>query len=340
VKSILSRTFGGITTVIGVSVITFVFLRALPGNPARLMVGSLASPHTVALERQAMGLDHPLYVQYWDFVEGIVRGNWGFSYSAGEPVRSLFASRLPASIELGLAAFIFAVGGSLVLALAVTYRPRRLLDRVVRGLAFLGTGTPAFWFGLVGLLVFSVWLNVLPGPEGRLAPSVIPPPDVTGLYVIDTAIAGQFRTMWDALVHLVLPAVTLGLFPLAYLTRLLRVNLLDVSRRNFLTVARSKGLGRWAAFYRHALPNASLPMLTACGLIFGELIGGSVVVEKVFDWPGIGNLVANAVLQQDYSVVEIYVVLSALAYVVINVVVDMLYGVLDPRVRIPTQSSL
>jgi peptide/nickel transport system permease protein len=334
-RAVASRAIAGVVTVLGASIVAFVFLRALPGDPARLVVGSLASQRTVLAERRAMGLDRPLYIQYWDFISGLARGNWGFSYSSGQPVRQLLAARLPASIELGLAAFLFATCGSVALALAITYRRRPFLDRLVRGLAFVGLGTPAFWFGLVALLVLSTWAGILPGPEGRLSPALVPPPHVTGLYTVDALLAGQFATMWNALIHLLLPAVTLGLLPLAYLVRLLRVNLLDVSRHTFMTVARSKGLGRWSVFWRHALPNAGLPMLTACGLIFGELIGGSVVVEKVFDWPGVGSLVANALLQQDYSVVEAFVLLSALAYVVINVVVDGLYSVLDPRVRIP-----
>ncbi len=338
-RRIGSRLLGGLATVLGASVVAFVFLRALPGDPARLVVGSLAKPATVQAERKAMGLDRPIYVQYWDFISGVVRGRWGFSYSLGEPVRSLFAARLPASIELGLAAFGLAVVGALAAALLVTYRRRPVLDAIVRGIAFFGSGTPAFWFGLVALLVLSVWAGILPGPEGRLSPNVVPPPHFSGFYTLDALVSGQFATAWNAGLHLLLPAVILALLPFAYLLRLLRINLLDVSRHTFLTVARSKGTTRWTAFRRHALPNACLPMLTACGLILGELIGGSVVVEKVFDWPGIGDTVANALLQQDYSVVEIFVLLAALAYVVINVVVDILYGLVDPRVRIPAAAD-
>jgi peptide/nickel transport system permease protein len=166
-----------------------------------------------------------------------------------------------------------------------------------------------------------------------LGPAVVPPPTVTGLYTVDAILTGQWGTLADALAHLLLPALTLGFAPFAYLVRLLRANLLEVAREQFILVVRSKGLGRWTAFARHALPNAFLPTLTAGGLLLAQLVAGSVLVERVFNWPGVGALVVTSILSQDYAVVQSFILLSAIAYVGVNLIVDMLYGVIDPRVR-------
>jgi ABC-type dipeptide/oligopeptide/nickel transport system permease component len=332
---LLARRIGSsLIAIFGASVISFVILRVLPGDPARLVLGQFATAGAVRQETIRMGLNQPLYTQYYRFVRDFVRGDWGFAYSVGQPVRTQFASRLPATVELALTAFVFAFAGATMLALLATYRRRRILDAVVRAISFFGLGTPAFWFGLLLLMLFFSSLGWLPGPDGRLSTGATPPPPVTHFFLIDSLVAGQFRTFWDALRHIILPAAALGLSPFAFMTRLLRTNLLEVSREPFLVVARGKGLGRWAAFVRHALPNAFLPTLTAAGLILAELLTGSVLVEKVFNWPGIGALVADSILRQDYAVVQTFILLSAIAYIVVNFVVDLLYGVIDPRTRI------
>jgi peptide/nickel transport system permease protein len=274
-----------------------------------------------------------VYTQYWRFISDFVQGHWGFSYSIGEPVTNEIGQRLPASIELGLYAFSFAFVGAIVFALLSTYRRRRGVDAVVQGTAFVGLGTPPFWIGLLALLLLSSTLHILPGPEGRLTPGATSPPSVTGMFTIDALIAGQWSTLWDAFKHLLLPALILGMAPYAFLVRLLRANLLEVSREQFLLVTRSKGLSRWTAFRRHALPNAILPTITAGGLILAQLVSGSVLVEGVFDWPGVGQLVAQAILAKDFALVQVFILLAAVAYVVVNLVVDTLYGVIDPRVR-------
>jgi len=282
-----------------------------------------------------MGLGQPVVVQYWRYMKGIFTGDWGFAYSAGQTVRHELVVRLPASMELGLYAFLLAFLLAVVLAVLSTYRHRPWLDGSVRTASFLGLGTPPFWFGLIALLLFSQVWGIFPGPDGRLGPDTMPPPAVTHFYTVDAVIAGQWSTAWDAFRHLALPAITLGLAPWAFLVRLLRANLLDISRENFLVVVRSKGLGRRSAFQKHALPNAFLPTLTAAGLLFAQLLAGSVLVERVFNWPGVGGLVVDSILRQDFAVVQTFVLLSAILYVVVNIVVDILYGVVDPRVRVP-----
>jgi peptide/nickel transport system permease protein len=334
-RRIAGQLAGGLISIWGASIIAFILMRVLPGNPARLIVGPLASQQAIEQQERAMGLDQPLVVQYWRYIKGIFTGDWGFAYSAGVTVRHELVERLPASMELGLYAFVLAFLLAVVFAVLSTYRRRPWLDGSVRTASFLGLGTPPFWFGLIALLLFSQVWKIFPGPDGRLGPNTIPPPTVTHFYTFDALIAGQWGTAWDALRHLALPAIVLALAPWAFLVRLLRANLLDISRENFLVVARSKGHGRRSAFQKHALPNAFLPTLTAAGLLFAQLLAGSVLVERVFNWPGVGGLIVDSILRQDFAVVETFVLLSAILYVVVNIVVDILYGVVDPRVRVP-----
>jgi ABC-type dipeptide/oligopeptide/nickel transport system permease component len=334
-RRIAGQLAGGLVSIFGASIIAFLFLRVLPGNPARLIVGPLASEEAIRQQEKAMGLDQPLWVQYWRYIEGVFTGDWGFAYTGGQTVRHEIVARLPASMELGLFAFLFAFVLAVVFAVLSTYRRRPWLDGSVRAASFVGLGTPPFWFGLIALLLFSQVWKVFPGPDGRLGPNTTPPPALTHFYVFDALVAGQWSTAWDALRHIALPAIALGLAPWAFLVRLLRANLLDVSRENFLLVVRSKGLGRRPAFRKHALPNAFLPTLTAAGLLFAQLLAGSVLVEKVFNWPGVGGLIVDSILRQDFAVVQAFVFLSAILYVVVNMTVDILYGVIDPRVRVP-----
>lgn len=334
-RRVAGQFVGGLIAIFGASLIAFLFMRVLPGNPARLIVGPLASEEAIKEQEKAMGLGEPLWDQYWRYIKGIFTGDWGFAYSAGETVRHEIFARLPASMELGFYAFLFAFLLAVVLAVASTYRHRPVVDGTVRGASFLGLGTPPFWFGLIALLLFSQVWHVFPGPDGRLGQNTPPPPTVTHFYTFDAVIAGQWGTAWDAFHHLMLPMITLGLAPWAFLVRLLRANLLDISRENFLVVVRSKGLGRRSAFEKHALPNAFLPTLTAAGLLLAQLLAGSVLVERVFNWPGIGGLIVDSILRQDFAVVQTFVLLSAILYVVVNMLVDILYGVIDPRVRVP-----
>lgn len=336
-RYLLSKLAGALVTVLSATLVAFVLLRVLPGDPVRLIVGRLASAQEIAVTRQSMGLDQPIWVQFVRYIGNFARGDWGYSYSVGQPVRTLIATRLPASLELGLYAFILAFVGALLLAL-LSMRTKTG-DRIVRGLSFLGLGTPPFWLALLLLLLFSQHLHWFPGPQGRLDANLTPPPAVTHFYTIDAVAAGQFGTFANAAWHLVLPSVTLGFADFAFLVRLLRTNLMEVSREPFIAVARSKGLRRAQALRRHALPNAFLPTLTVGGLVLAELLAGSVLVETVFDWPGVGALVAQSIQRKDYAVVEIFILLSAVAYVVVNLIIDILYGVIDPRVRLASAAA-
>jgi ABC-type dipeptide/oligopeptide/nickel transport system permease component len=336
---VAKRLLGSIGAIFGASVIAFVVMRVLPGTPARLIVGPLA-PHSslVATEHQ-LGLNKSIFAQYWDFISHFATGEWGFSFSSGSPVKKLLGERFPATIELALAAGFVAVSATVLGALLVTYRRRPFADRLLRFSAYIGFGAPPFFAALVLLIVFSTVLHWLPGPEGRLDPQTMPPAADTHLYTIDALIAGEFGTFWQAVEHLILPSIALALGSWSFLVRLLRANLLEISREPFITVARGKGLSRWSAFRRHALPNAFLPTLTASGLMLGEFLAGSVLVEQIFNWPGVGQLVLDAILKQDYAVVETFILLSAVLFVTVNLLVDLLYAVIDPRVRVPSLAT-
>lgn len=333
------RLIGSFGAIIGATILAFIIMRALPGNPARLIVGPLATPQALASVRHEIGLDKPVFTQYWLYISHFFEGNWGYSYADGKSVSSLIGERLPATIELAIFSFLITMLCAVLGALLVTYRRRPIADRILRAVAYLGFGTPPFFVALLLLIIFFRSFHVLPGPEGRLGLQANPPPTVTHMYTLDALIAGQFGTFWSALEHLILPGVALGLSSFSFIVRLLRANLLEVSREPFITVARGKGLRRWTAFRRHALPNAFLPTLTAGGLVLGEFLAGSVLIERVFNWPGIGSLVFDAIVKQDYAIVQTFILLSAVMFVLVNLVVDLLYAVIDPRVRIASVAT-
>jgi ABC-type dipeptide/oligopeptide/nickel transport system permease component len=335
----IKKLAGAAVTIFGASIISFVLLRILPGDPARLIAGPLAPASAVEAVYRQLGLDQPIHIQYYRYISAFVRGDWGFSFSSGTPVREIISTRLPATIELALYAFVIAITGAILLALLATYRRQPALDRIVRSLSSFGQGVPSFWFALLSLMLFFEFLGILPGPDGRLDPRSLPPLHVTGLFTVDALLSGRADLFWEALTYLILPTVSLALPPFAFLVRLLRANLLEVSREPFILVVRSKGISRWVTFLNHALPNAFLPTLTASGLVLAELLTGSVLIEKIFSWPGVGSLVVDSILRQDYAVAQAFFLLSATAYVVVNMAIDFLYGAVDPRTRVAQAES-
>lgn len=325
-----NRFARAVITLFGASVLAFLVLRAMPSDPVRLIVGPFANEETIASMTAELGLDQPLYLQYVNYVVDFVRGDWGFSFSVGQPVLEHFAERLPASIELAAYAFLIAFVGAIVLAVLASYSRSRIADVSTRSFALLCVGVPPFWLSLVLLIVFFEHLGWLPGPTGR---GPAPAHAFTGLYTIDALIGGQWSVFWADLRALTLPAIALALGPMGFLIRLLRANLLDVEAEPFVTVLSAKGVPPLSVHVRHILPNAFLPTLTAAGLILAQLLGGSVLVERVFAWPGIGGYVIDGILRQDYSAVQAFILFSAFAYIVVNLIVDLLYGWVDPRIR-------
>lgn len=336
---VLRKFLNALGSVVGASIVVFVLLRIAPGDPVRLVVGPFASPDATEAMREQMGLNEPVLVQYFLYIADFIRGDWGYSFTLNGSVVELFVERLPATIELGLYAFVLAVAGALVLAVISVYRRRRSADVAVEGFAMLGLAIPQFWLGLVLLYALSLRFGVFPGPGERLSPGATAPPHVTGLYTLDALLTGQWQTACDAAWHLFLPAFALGLAPLGYLIRLLRANLIDVSGEPFLFVAESNGLTRMRVFIRHALPNAITPTVVASGLIFGQLLAGTIFIESVFQWPGIGQMVASGIQNQDYSSVQAYIMVSALIFVLGNLVADVFAGWVDPRGRSEANSA-
>lgn len=331
INLILSRLGSSVIAILGAALFAFIALRLAPGDAARLTLGAFATDEAVAALRAEMGLDLPIPVQFWHYIKDFFTGDWGRSYALGEPVRALLADRFPATLELGLFAFALAFVSALVLALLGAHRKGPISDGVPRAMGILALGIPQFWFGLVLLIVGFEMTGLFPGPEGRLPGTMAPPPTFTGLYTLDALMAGDLKTFAAALHHLILPAIALGLLPFGFLYRLLRANLADVAEAPFALVARAHGQSRLRALMATLLPNAIIPMLTASGLIFGQLLAGSVLIERVFNWPGAGMLVTQGVLQQDYSVVQVFILLSAVVYIVTNLVVDILAALIDPR---------
>ncbi|MBF0817169.1 ABC transporter permease [Microbacterium paludicola] len=338
IKRIGLQIGGALLTLVLASVLSFVILRMLPGDPARLIVGPLASDAAVEAMRVQLGVEQPIFQQYASYIGGFLTGQWGFSYSNGADVATVISMRLPATLELAIFAFVFAVAGALVVATLATYL-RSWAAGLSKTLALVGLGTPPFWLALVLILVFAVNAGVLPGPEGRLSRWLAPPPFVTGLYTIDALLAGDLVVLSDALAHLVLPAIALGAVPWAFLVRLLTANQLDVMSASFVVVVRSKGKSRWSAHTRHVVHNALLPTITSGGVILATLITSSVLIEQTFDWPGIGRVLVEGIQRQDFGIVQVFILLSAFIYVGANLVTDFILELVDPRLRVQRQGA-
>ena len=316
-----------------VTLVAFLIARVVPGDPVALMAGPTATVTTRAALRAEWGLDQPLPIQYLIYMGRLLQGDLGTSFRTGRSVAADFGTFFPATIELATFAVLvglpFAIGGGLVAAL----RQNSRLDYLVRAGIGIGVALPVFWLGLLMILVFSSWLNVLPS-LGRLSINTPIPPNVTGMYVIDSILAGQFATTADALRHLVLPCLCLSLTVVVPVGRIVRASMLSALSQEYLRTATAKGLPHRVVVVRHAFRNALLPVVTAIGLVYGLLLGGAVVTETVFSWPGIGDYVARSISSLDFQPVLSFTLFSALIYVVINLFVDVLYAALDPRVRL------
>ena len=316
-----------------VTLVTFTLSRVVPGDPVALMAGPTANVAVRAQLREAWGLDEPLPVQYLIYMGRLVQGDLGMSFRTGRSVAADFGTFFPATIELATFALVlglpFAIGGGVIAAL----RHNGRIDYAVRAVVSIGVALPVFWLGILMILVFSARLNVLPS-LGRLSLDTPIPPNVTGMYVIDSLLAGRFDATVDALRHLLLPALCLSLTVVVPVARIVRASMLNALGQEYLRTARSKGLPRGTVVFRHAFRNALLPIVTAIGLIYGLLLGGAVVTETVFSWPGIGDYVARSITSLDFQPVLSFTLISAVVYVVINLFVDLLYAALDPRVRL------
>lgn len=330
---ILSRVLQTIPVVLGVTLIVFSIMHLAPGDPIELMMGEAGHVGEGEIERlrHEYGLDLPLHLQYLRFLSGLARGDLGRSLASGEPVGRLIASRLPATIELTLVSILISLAIALPVGIVSAVRQSSLVDRIGTVWATLGVCAPEFWLGLVLMLVFSVNLHWFP-ISGRITYGV-EPRAITGLYLLDSLLTVNLPAFVDALRHILMPAVTLGGAVLALTMRVIRASMLEVIHQDYVLFARSKGLSGTAVVLRHALRNALAPAVTVVALNVGILLGGNMIVETVFGWPGLGRLMVESIYNRDYPVVQAAVCIYALTYVAMNLVADVLYAYLNPRVK-------
>ncbi|CAN5143080.1 ABC transporter permease [soil metagenome] len=332
--SILKRLLGAIPNIIGVIIVTFLLTRALPGDPAAFFAGPAGTAEAVEQIREKLGLNRSMPVQFGLYVRDLAKGDWGVSLSTGQPVLSELATRLPASLELTLAGLLLAVVVAIPLGVLAATRPGSWVDHLCRAVTTAGVSLPTFFTGMLLAYIFYFLLGWAPSPLGRLDPYLSAPPNVTGFYLIDSLLVGNLEVFWATLRQLILPAITLGLFVLAPLARMTRASMLGVLSADFIRTARASGLSSRTVIFSYAFRNALLPVVTTLGMVFSFLLGSNVLVEKVFAWPGIGSFAIEALVSSDYAPVQGFVLAMALMYVLLNLTIDIAYGLIDPRVRL------
>lgn len=322
---LIRRVIVTIPVLIGVSFLVFSLIFISPGDPAALMLGpEAATDEQLAIVREQLGLDRPFFVQYGDYLWKAARLDFGQSIQQRRPVAEMVLDRFPATVELAVASMVFALLVAIPLGVISAVKQYSLVDNGSMFVALLGVSMPGFWLGLVLMLLFSVKLGWLPA-SGRGGPIV------TGLI---TSITQQdIEPFWSAAQRLILPMITLGTGAAALLTRLMRAAMLEVVRQDYVRTARAKGLADRLVIYRHALRNAILPVITMVGIYFGGLLGGSVIIETIFSWPGVGRMAIQAIFSRDFPVVQGVVLMLAVVFVLINLLVDLAYAFVDPRIR-------
>ncbi len=330
-RYLLRRLALTIPILLGVSLLVFFMLHSAGGDPAQVILGARADPESIAELREDLGLDRPLLVQYAAFLSGAVRGDFGRSYRSNTPVVAEIAARFPATIELAVTAMTIAVLAGVILGTVAAVRRHSPLDYASSAGVLLGVSIPTFWLGLILIIVFGLWLRWLP-ISGRVDSRIGADPSVPFL-ALTSLLRGNWVVAHDALRHLILPALTLAAWPAAIVARMTRASLIESLGQDYARTARGKGLPERAIVAGHAARNALLPVLTVVGLEFGTLLGGAVVTETIFSWPGLGQLTVAALGARDYQVVQGVVVLLASIFVLLNLLVDVLYAVLDPRIR-------
>jgi peptide/nickel transport system permease protein len=323
-----------IPILLGMTAITFAVSRAIPVDPVVAAIGQQASDHPVIVEafRARWGLDQPLPIQYLTYLANLLHGDLGVSLFTSRPVIQDLADYMPATIELATFTILLSVAISVPLGILAAIRRGSISDRLIRIVTLVGVAMPLFWLALLALDVFYLKLGVVPAP-GRLSPQIVPPPTFTGMYTVDSLLAGQFGTFWDALTHLALPSLIMASWSVGLLTRVTRTSMLSILPQGFLQTARAKGATEGQVIRAHAWPNAMIPLVTVAALAFGDLLTGAILVETVFSWPGIGRYAYNAAVNADFPAIMGVSLVFGIIYVVVNLGVDLIYALIDPRVR-------
>lgn len=331
---IIERILIAIPVIIGIGVIIFLIMRLTPGDPVDIMMGEAGhvSEREVELLRDQWHLDESLLVQLGYFVRDLFHGDLGMSFTKGRPVWELIKQALPATIELAIFGAFFALAVAIPIGVISAVKQNSVIDRVSMAGAFFGICMPIFWLGIILIIIFSINLNWLP-TYGRINYDA-QLQTITGFYIIDSIITGNWVALKSTLQHLVLPSITLGLPMAAIVARVMRSSMLEVLRNDYVTMARAKGLGEFGVIVKHAMRNAMIPTVTVIGLEVGMLLGGNMIVETIFSWPGLGRLVVSSIFVRDYPLVQGVVMVYAFTFVFANLFVDILYTYINPKISI------
>ncbi len=320
-----------IPVLLGASVLAFALIHLAPGDPARTITGDRASPQAIAAIREKYSLDKPLPVQYWIWLKQVLRGDMGRSIVSNEYVTKEILERFPNTVELSICAMLLAIAVGSIAGIISASKQYSALDYTTKGIALFGISMPVFWLGIMLMMIFGVFLRWLP-ISGRID-VLIPFTRITGFYILDSIITLNFRALISTIRYLILPSVALGTIPMATIARVTRSSMLEVLRQDFIRTERAKGLSERLVIYRHAVRNAMIPVITVIGLNFGLLLAGAILTETVFSWPGIGKYVVKAVTMRDYPAVQGCVMFFAFIFVIINLIADILYVLIDPRIK-------
>jgi ABC-type dipeptide/oligopeptide/nickel transport system permease component len=327
----IQRLAGTIPVMLLISLLVFLLIHAAPGDPTLLLLGEETNAADVAKAKERWGLDQPIYVQYWRFVKSAATGDFGKSFKYAEPVVNVIKTRLPATIELAVFAIIIATLLAIPLGVWAGAKPNSWIDNLGTTCGLFGISMPSFWLGIMLILLLAGVLNILP-TSGRSTYGIAGP-EQSGFYIVDSIMQKNWPAVWDALTHLFLPALALGVNMLGILMRVTRSSILEVMNEDFIRTARAKGLPENNVIWHHVTSNALIPVITVVGLELGTLLSGSIIVETVFAWPGGGSLLITALNARDYPLVTGIVMTYTMAFVTINLIIDGLYAVVDPRIR-------
>jgi peptide/nickel transport system permease protein len=322
-----------VPVLLGVTFVTFALTRIIPGNPVDRMVSPMASQEVRDRVADDAGLNDPLVIQYVNYIRALVQGDLGDSFTTSQPVREDLASRFGATFELTTFAMLFALVLAVPLGIAAAVWRDRWVDHVSRLIAVIGVAMPVFWLGLLCIYFLFYRWQWLPAPQGRISPFVSPPKDITGFYSIDSLLTGNWTAFRSSVGLLIMPVGVLSFAVMAPLARITRSAMIEALDADYTRAARSLGLTEWSVVLRHAFRNAVLPLLTMTAIVYGYLLGGVVLIENIFAWPGLGRYVYNAITSSDYPAVQGFILYATTVYVLLFLLVDVLYSGIDPRVR-------
>jgi ABC-type dipeptide/oligopeptide/nickel transport system permease component len=326
---VLGRIAATVPVVVLISLLVFLLIHAAPGDPADLLLSDEASAADIAEARHRWGLDQPIYIQYLRFLANIGSGDLGTSFKYSDPVISLIGERLPATIELAIASLLIAVIIGVPLGVWAGAKPNSWVDNLGSVVGFFGISMPSFWLGIMMILIISGYFNWLPS-SGRSTYGVA---QGSGFYIVQSLLSGDMKAAWDGTKYIIMPAIALGIGMMGLVMRVTRSSVLDVMNEDYVRTARAKGLGENTVLWRHVLRNALVPVITVVGLELGTLLSGSIIVETVFAWPGSGSLLIAAIQSRDYPLITGTVLTYTVAFVAINFLIDILYALIDPRIR-------